>query len=363
MALASERPLFGVTEPGLSRLRRTWQTYRLRWKRRELNWRSLRSGRYLCPLADRTGIIAPDDILAFSTIRNEAPRLTEFLAHYRRLGVAHFLIVDNDSDDGSVGALRDQADVSLWTTGQGYRDSRFGMDWIGALLIRHGRGHWCLTVDADELLIYPDHDRRDLHALTAHLDARGMPAMGALMLDLYPNGPLGTAEAPHDAPMDARLPWFDPGPYRSRIVAPRHNRWVQGGVRERMFFAHQPDRSPTLNKIPLVRWRLPQVYVNSTHSMLPARLNAVYDGPGDPRLSGILLHGKFLPEIVERSAEELTRRQHFNDPEAYRAYHLALMQQPDLWYPQAQRLTGWQQLVDLGLMGAGDWLDVSYRRD
>ena len=354
--MASERRLSGVTGHRPAALRRAWSAWRQRWKRRALLWRCLRAGRDLTPLADRTAAIRQGDILCFATLRNEMLRLPEFLGHYRRLGVRHFLIVDNASTDGSDAFLRGQPDVSLWRAGGSYRASRFGMDWLGALLFRHGHGHWCVTADADELLVYPDWDRRPLGDLTAHLDAAGRLAMGAMMLDLYPTGPLGRADAGPQAPLAEQLPWFDPSPYRCRVVWPKRNRILHGGVRERVFFPDDPDRGPTLNKLPLVRWNRRYVYVNSTHSMLPPRLNDEYDGPGDPRLSGVLLHGKFLPDSTARAAEELSRRQHFINPEGYRAYHAAIAQAPVLWHQGSARYGGWRQLVDLGLMGRGDWL-------
>lgn len=252
--------------------------------------------------------------MLFASIRNEAARLPEFLAHYRMLGVQHFLIVDNDSDDGSVDFLLQQSDLSLWRSRESYRNNRFGMDWLGALLLRYGHDHWCVTVDADELLIYPEWDRRNLGELTRALDRRGFRGMGALMLDLYPRAPLGEADAVEGASVTERLPWFDAGPYRCEIVEPRGNRIVRGGVRERALFPSKPELAPTLNKLPLIRWNWRYAFVNSTHSLLPAWLNNLYDGPGDSRLSGVLLHSKFLPEIVEKSSEELLRRQHFSVP-------------------------------------------------
>lgn len=333
-----------------------WLGYRLRWKRRELLWRGIRAGRSLSVLTDRTSAIRSGAILGFAVIRNEMSLLPTFLNHYRDLGVGHFLIVDNDSDDGSAAFLQAQPDISLWHAPGSYREARFGMDWLTALLMRHGKDHWCVTVDADEFLIYPDWQARKLREVTAYLDDRNIPGMGALMLDLYPKGPLDEPEAIGDAPITASLPWFDAGPYRSQILQPKRNRWVQGGVRARVFFHDDPARAPTLNKLPLIRWNWRHVYVNSTHSMLPPDMNDLYDGPGDGRLSGVLLHGKFLPGIVSRSAEELLRRQHFNEPETYRTYHERLTQAPILWYPQSQRYEGWQQLVGLQLMGCGDWI-------
>ena len=90
-------------------------TYRLRLERKRRLVRSLRKSRELNRVANRTGDIADDDILIFSTVRNERIRLPFFLDYYRKLGVNHFLFVDNGSDDGTREYLESQADVSLWT--------------------------------------------------------------------------------------------------------------------------------------------------------------------------------------------------------------------------------------------------------
>ncbi|WP_170550255.1 glycosyltransferase family 2 protein [Ruegeria atlantica] len=327
------------------------QKYRLRLKRRRLLWRSFRSRHQLASLKDQTAQIRPGAVLAFTTLRNEINRLPWFFRHYRGLGVDHFLVVDNGSDDGSVEFLRDQPDVSLWQTSNSYRDARYGLDWLTWLQMRYGHGHWTLMVDADELLIYPNHDSKSLHDLTGTLDQQGHIAFGALLLDLYPKGPLGAQ--PYDPEMDPTktLSWFDPGPYRAQRQSPLGNLWVQGGARERMFFADRPRHSPTLNKIPLVRWSRRYAYVNSCHSALPRHLNAVYDGPGGKTPSGVLLHTKFLPEVVDKSSTEKTRRQHFHDPDLFGSYYDAIGNRPDMWTPQSVRLEGWAQLQQLGLMG------------
>lgn len=338
----------------MPRLLDLWWSYRLRWKRREYLWRAIRARHDLTALQDNTAAIRPGEILCFSTMRNEAQRLPGFLQHYRKLGVDRFLIVVHDSTDETVALLRDQPDVSVWISTASYRDSRFGMDWLGWLLSRHGHGHWCLTVDADEMLIYPNWPDHDLHALGARLDAQDQPAMGALMLDLYPKGPLDQHPA-DPTPPTMGLDWFDPGPYRAQVQYPKWNRWVQGGTRERAFFSATPRKAPTLNKLPLVKWNRRYAYIVSTHSMLPRALNRAYDGPGDPRLSGVLLHTKFMPGIAHRSAEEKRRREHFTHAGEFDDYYDALTRAPDLWYDGAVRLTGWQQLVDLGLMSAGGW--------
>lgn len=330
--------------------------YRMRWKRRRFLYRIWRKRRQISPVCDRTAKISPSAILCFSTVRNEALRLPFFLEHYRKLGVAHFLFVDNDSDDGTAAYLAKQPDVSLWSTPDHYRLARFGMDWLGWLQWQYGHGHWCLTVDADELLVYPYSDQRDLHALTGFLDEQGTRAFGALVLDMYPKGPVnrGTYH-PGDDPTRL-LSWFDAAHYRRRQHPVYDNCWIQGGVRERVFFANEPQKSPTLSKTPLVRWHWRHVYVSSTHQMLPRRLNRVFDQSGSTTTTGVLLHTKFLPNIAEKSAEELTRRQHFENSDLYLDYHQRLLEGPDLWSSASTRYQGPDQLVALGLMSKGLWV-------
>jgi hypothetical protein len=339
-----------------ARLKGLWRAYRLRWKRRRFLFRVWRKRKQISVVRDQTNQISTDGILVFATVRNEIVRLPYFLKHYRDLGVEHFLIVDNASDDGTAAFLADQPDVSIWSTTHSYRLARFGVDWLGWLQWQFGDGHWCLTVDADELLVYPEYKARDLRQLTEWLGDQGQDAFGALMLDLYPKGPLQEATyVPGDDPTQT-LDWFDGENYREQLHGYYGNLWIQGGVRERAFFADDPARAPTLNKTPLVRWSWRYAYVSSTHQILPIRLHDVFDFTGNSKASGVLLHTKFLPIVTDKSAEELERGQHFQSTALYADYHQKLSENPDLWYEGSCQYTGPEQLVELGLMSKGHWV-------
>jgi Glycosyl transferase family 2 len=330
--------------------------FRLRTRRQLLLARAMHRRRDLAVVIDRTGSIAPGDILCLMTVRNEGLRLPFVLDHHRRLGVRGFLVVDNGSTDGSNGFLADQPDVSLWHTTASYKASRFGMDWLTWLMLRHGHGHWCLTLDADEILIYPHWQTRPLPALTDWLERQGQEAMGALTLDLYPEGPVSTGSyRPGDDPLNV-LRWFDAGNHQVKVQPKMQNLWIQGGARARAFFAGTPRKAPTLNKVPLVRWHWRYAYVNSTHALLPPRLNRVYATDGGMLTSGVLLHTKFLPGIVERSQEEKARGEHFADGAQYASYYDRLTADPVLRSSASTRYTGWRQLEALGLMSRGGWV-------
>ncbi len=334
---------------------RIWKSYRLRLKRKRYLARAFRKRRELKVVANRTDQIKPGDVLLFATLRNERVRLPYFLRYYRNLGIRHFLIVDNGSDDGGLEYLCDQKDVSLWGTQASYKKSRFGMDWINWLLLRHGHGHWTLTVDPDEFFVYPFCDTRPIRALTDWLDTYEIQSFPAMLLDMYPKGPIDAVPYTEGQnPFDIAC-WFDSGNYTISKNKQFQNLWIQGGPRARTFFADNPRDAPSLNKIPLVKWHRSYAYISSTHMMLPRSLNMTYDELGGEKSSGCLLHAKFLSPLTAKVEEELQRQQHFAESREYKAYSDALSSEPDLWCKWSEKYINWRQLEILGLMSKGNW--------
>ena len=180
-----------------------------------------------------------------------------------------------------------------------------------------------------------------------------MKMFGAMLLDMYPKGPVGARPCrPGQDPLEIAS-WFDSGNY---VVTrnPRYgNLWIQGGPRARAFFADRPARAPALNKIPLVRWDRGTAYASSTHNLLPRGLNLTYDEWGGEKASGLLLHTKFLDGFADKAREELGRREHYAGSREYRAY--AAADAPDLWCPWSEQYINWRQLEILGLMSKGNW--------
>lgn len=325
-----------------------WQSYLLRLKRKRLLWRSFRSRHNLKLI--RQGNVPDDGVLLFCVLRNEATRLPYFLEFYRDAGVNHFFFVDNGSDDGTSDLLADQSDCTVWNTEASYREARFGLDWLTWVFMKFGHNRWCLMADVDELLIYDGCDTRKLPELVSALEARGHEGFGALMLDFYPEGALGKQSyGPGQNPCDV-LTHFDAGPFRQVRQTPRGNLWLQGGVRERVFFADAQEKSPTLNKIPLIKWRRSYAWVNSCHALLPRRLNFIYDGPKGSTPSGAFIHTKFLPEIVSKSETERQRKQHFHHPDQFDGYYKAVESAPVLYCEHSVRYSGPEQLADLNLI-------------
>ena len=332
-----------------------WSKYKLRVERKRRRIRSLRKLRELHNVVDQTGDIKPTDILLFSTLRNEKPRLKYFLEYYRKLGVNHFFFVDNDSDDGGREYLESQPDASVWTTQASYKRSKFGVDWLNGLMSKYAVGHWVLVVDVDEMFVYPHCDTRPLRALTDWLDSASIKSFGTMLLDMYPKGFVHEAQYKEGQDPVEISPYFDSSNYFFEQNQKYGNLWIQGGPRMRSFFRDKPQFAPALNKIPLVKWSRGNVFVSSTHNLLPRGLNKVYDEWGGQKTSGCLLHTKFLEMFSAKASEEIERKQHYAASREYKSYMKNLQSELCLWTPQSTEYEGWAQLEKLGLMSRGNW--------
>jgi len=192
--------------------------------------------------------------------------------------------------------------------------------------MKYAHGHWALTVDPDEFLIYPFCDTRPLRALTDWLDASSIKSFSAMLLDMYPKGKLSDQPyQPGQDPLEIAC-WFDSGNYTISRNSRFGNLWIQGGPRSRVFFPDAPEKAPALNKTPLVKWDKRYVYASSTHMLLPRGLNLVYDEWGGEKAS------------VE-----------------YKAYAARMENEPQLWCKWSEKYINWRQLEILGLMSKGNW--------
>lgn len=327
----------------------------LRAERTRILLRGLKRQLELTSTQNRTDQIKPRDILLFCTLRNERIRLPYFLDYYREMGVDHFCFVDNASSDGSREYLEEQPDTSVWTTTASYKRSKYGMDWLNGLLHRYGRRHWVLVVDVDEFLVYPHMDTRPLPALTDWLDSSRIQSFGTILLDMYSNRPIAETTYREGEDPFQILSWFDAANYSYDRNGKYRDLWIQGGPRQRVFFADKPELGPALNKVPLVRWRKGTVYRSSTHTLMPRGLNQVYSERGGERACGTLLHAKFLDVFGQKAQEEIERGQHYAASREYRVYDEKMTSGLAMWTPCSTRYGDWRQLEQLGLLSSGSW--------
>jgi glycosyltransferase involved in cell wall biosynthesis len=253
-------------------------------------------------------------ILCFLVVRNESLRLPAVLDHHRRIGIDHFFVVDNGSTDDTRELIAQQPDVTLYSAEGSYTGSRFGLNWIHPLLDEFATNHWSLTIDADELFVYPNCERLELRAFCDLLEGKGASAVCSIMLDMYSDRPIAeTSYAPGGSLLQV-CPYFDSGPYgvvKGSGFLPGFE--LRGGPRLRVFSDKNSSvGSPTISKIPLVRWHPSYRYTSSTHYI---RGNLSLSN-----LMGALLHFKFLFDFRERAKSEAFRGEHFAGGREYKTY-------------------------------------------
>lgn len=314
-----------------------------------------RHGSDLRPTNDKTNAIRKNTILAFIVIRNESNRLPYFIDYYRQKGVGHFLFIDNGSTDGSSDYLGDQPDCSTWYTDASYKNSNFGIHWTNYLLHKYGVGHWCITVDPDEFLIYPHSETRNLIELTDYLISNGQEQMFCVLLDMYSDRKVSdTTYIRGQDPLDV-CPYFDANGYTQKENASYGDNFIQGGPRRRVFFRDAPSHAPAINKTPLVYWKKTCNYISSTHLLAPKEMNI----PHKENLlstTGCLLHFKFFSTMAQKAVEEIERKEHYENSVEYKKYHAVISEAKDiLIHSKSDRFCSSDQLCKLGMMTYGRW--------
>jgi SAM-dependent methyltransferase len=251
-------------------------------------------------------------------VRNEQLRLSDFLRHYKSIGVKVFHIIDNDSTDDTAKICTADDAVTLWHTNASYAEAAIGQLWVGALARKHGLGKWVLNVDADELFVYPGMEQFPIGALQDWLVTHGCTRMFAPLIDLYGSRPYEHRNLADARQMLSQTPFFDGGtmagkPCYRRQQTP-YGPLLVGGPRNRAMA--NDGQAFWLSKFPLSLWRETTAYAN-VHFPYPFAEN-----PGTPY--GALLHFKFLGDFAERVREAVADPRHwanFGGYDDYRLYH------------------------------------------
>ena len=321
---------------------------------KEMKRRARRSFANLKSVQNNTGRIKPGDRILMTMGRDENARLPYFLDYYRKLGIDHFLIVDNLSDTPMASVLAGQADISLWTTAEAYSETRFGVDWMNALLGEYAVGHWSLTVDLDEFFVYPFMESRSYGELLSFLDDLEKPSMFTMLVDMYPEGPISSALVPVGESPLKHAPFFDRTGYY-QIKGGHEDTYVRGGPRLRAFNSTHFDSAPALNKTPLIKWDARFAYYLSTHVAYPAFLNHAHRKFHEP--TGALLHFKFVSSFREKIDQAIHLQNHYNGSQEYQKYldHLKQSENYTLHGPISTRYDGPLSLIESNLMTPGCW--------
>ena len=155
--------------------------------------------------------------------------LKHFLPYYRKLGVKHFVFIDNGSKDGSKEYLEGERDVSLYSAPFPF-EHHVKVGWILQAIQEIGTDQWYLRMDSDEFLSWVGMEDSTLEDLIAGMKLDGSRSIRAIMLDMYPGGILLEEQTENSNFLD-EYTYFDNA---SSYHVDSRQGYIYGGMRKRL---------------------------------------------------------------------------------------------------------------------------------
>jgi len=315
---------------------------------------------------------------AFAIVKNEMFYLPSFLDHHRRLGVDQFVILDDQSSDGTRELLAAQPDCLVLESpfgfgeevavpgGDGRRRERAGILLKSLIPQRFLANRYALYLDGDEYLILPP-GVSSVGELFDLLGRHDVQSVAANLVDFFP-ATVDEMELPRDLPTSEAMlgayPYFDALPLLGARYGQRWPAKLDKGTTARLFRQHHIRmvigkwqsaprwltrwllwRYPESNvlKTPVVRWDAGTEYLNSHRANVPVT---------DKVLLG-LAHMKFTCDLSRRLQYAVASKSYARGSVKYQWYGELLdsMRQGDrsLLGPNSVRYQGPADLAAAGL--------------
>jgi hypothetical protein len=132
--------------------------------------------------------LSEHEVALVCLIKNGAYYLDVFLEHHRKIGIKHFLFIDNGSSDETLFLLSRQTDVTAVTNSLPV--SIYERYLRAQNARRYIRGGWLLFVDSDELVEAVNTANNDIQDYTKYCNREGYTAVIGQVLDLFSSAPL-----------------------------------------------------------------------------------------------------------------------------------------------------------------------------
>lgn len=285
------------------------------------------------------------DCIVLCVVRNGKSYLTEFLHHYRSLGIKHFVFFDNGSTDDSLGLLADQPDVTLLQCLLPYKI--YFQVFKRFLIKSFGHNVWSLVVDIDEFFSYPYSSDLSFSDFLEYQNLYKYNAVVTQMLDLFPKGKI-SSKVDKDFRLDHK--WYDISELDKQEYSPYVNivsnpdiTFFSGGVRKAKF---DMSHDLALTKHALVKYDYTIKLLND-HSIENARVSDS---------TACLLHYKYVGDFESYVKKAIKEKNHYNESQEYKKYYDKIKSNKgfSLSSDNAEQLDSTDQLITNGFLIVSD---------
>jgi len=298
----------------------------------------------------RTVTYGQDELLVITVVRNGQLYVRSFMEHYRALGVAHCVFLDNGSTDDTVDALCSFPNTTVLQTDVPY--GKFENTMKRYLAERFSPGRWNLCADIDELFDYPFSDRLLLQHFLRYLNYHAFSTVVAQMLDMFSDAPLADVRSTPEDRVWEKFTFYDvttiDRPPYEWVDRPRDDiRMHWGGIRRRAFGT---DNGLTKTALVLMDGKV-KPFIEWHHAL----------GGVTADVTCLLRHYPFAGAFVDKVHDAVrTSRYGATTTGEYVAYANALEANPKLTLmsKSARAFTGVEPLIDDRFLVVSD----EYRR-
>lgn len=279
--------------------------------------------------------------ILISVVKNENDRIQTFINHYRKIGVKHFAILDNNSSDGTREWLCQQKDCDVFYTEEQYSTHKREA-WINRLLSYYGFNKWYLVVDSDEHFVYPECESKNITDLISYLNNNKYKRVRSLMLDMYPKESIVSQNTHfkdlHRFNYTSIYSYFDKDTYE--VFKEDVGIMIKGGPRKRIF-----NLDVYLTKHPLFLFEEGDIQGHS-HYQNPYIKNE------DLPCFSVLMHYKFLNTDLNKYEQRVKEGSFYNGSEEYKRYLNLFKNENELsfYYEGSRKYNNSKSLLDIELI-------------
>lgn len=250
-------------------------------------------------------------------VKDELNRMKLFMDHYRMLGVRQFIVVDNNSTDGTREYVAKQPGTRVYLVEEVFQTQK-KQAWIEKVLALTGYNQWYIVVDSDELIDYVGSEMHTVDELIQLKTKMGKTRLQGYMVDMYSKHPLFTQKCNyHEIPKVFCL--FD----RNSYTEEKTNK-VMGGPRSRLF-----GIKIALSKQSIFYFKPEMLYANSHYLYLP-------DSESYEDNCFVVKHYKFLEQDRPVYEDHVRKGNYYNNSQKYKVIMRHIGEAKDVTYVYEQ---------------------------
>lgn len=293
-------------------------------------------------------------VVIVAPYRGEANQIAPFIQHHTKLGVKEFVFLDLSVDGSLRPLLEGQNNCTSWRPRRPDQITHV-VYWLNFLRRKYATGRWCLSLEPNERFVFYRSETRYIMDLIEFLTSERRDHIYALYLEMYGDGRAEDIHLSMGEDPAEKLQYFDAFGYSAPEAGRLSNVIIRGGIQRRALYRSNPDESPALNRIPLLRWRWYFAYISGRRLMMPARLNTPHAPWHSSPTACLLRYALLDPDASVDLAARIDATEIMSDGRRSCYDAVPALRRSNLKHAFSGRFTGSLDLVEVGLINPGQW--------